>query len=102
MPDLHQHYDQLTDRERDFVDEVFSDAYPTARAYGVNLSKTDHAERAVDALARCVIESRPKPPGPKYGPPKRLILPTPTAAEKARALENDRNAFDKWAAEVRP
>jgi len=70
---IHHHYDQLTEKERSFVDEVFSDAYPKARAYGVNLTNCDDAERAVDAFARFVIQSRPVPvikaPDPEPLPP---------------------------------
>ena len=55
---MHRHYDKLTAAERKLVDDVFSDAYQTARQYRIPLAGDDRAERAVDALARAVIESR--------------------------------------------
>ena len=59
---VHYHYEQLTTAERNFVDEVFSrDIYDAADAFGIPLAGDDRVERAVNALARAVIESRPKP-----------------------------------------
>jgi len=60
---IHHHYDQLTDKERRFVDDVFSMGRGAAMAeladyWGVPLKGDDTVERAVDALARAVIESR--------------------------------------------
>jgi hypothetical protein len=56
----HHHYDQLTDWERQFVDKVFDgkNLYAMANAMGIPVAGDDRMERAVDALARCVIESR--------------------------------------------
>lgn len=60
---IHYHYDQLTDEERAFVDEMFTPRrmYFLAKAHKIDLAGDDRIERAVDALARAVIESRPKP-----------------------------------------
>jgi hypothetical protein len=55
---IHHHYERLTGQETEFVDAVFSDIYQTARQYAVPLAGDDRLERAVDALARAVIESR--------------------------------------------
>lgn len=102
MTDLHKHYNKLAAHECEFVDDVFADIFRAAKLEGIPLNGTDPAERAVDALARLVIESRPKPPPSRFAPPRRIARPTMTAAEKELALENERNSFDKWAAEVRP
>jgi DNA-binding MurR/RpiR family transcriptional regulator len=56
---IHHHYDQLTKRERDITDWFFRpDNFRQAEHYGVPLAKDDRIERAVDALARAIIESR--------------------------------------------
>lgn len=55
---IHHHYEQLTEYEREFVDAAFSDVDSVARHYRVPLLGNDILERAVDALARAVIESR--------------------------------------------
>jgi hypothetical protein len=57
---VHHHYEQLTDKERQFVDNVFDGRhlYQQARFFDVPLAGDDRVERAVDALARAVIESR--------------------------------------------
>jgi hypothetical protein len=59
---IHHHYEQLTDVERLFVDTVFDGKvmYELAANAGIPLKGDDTVERAVDALARAVIESRPK------------------------------------------
>jgi hypothetical protein len=57
---IHHHYDQLTDREKFFVDKVFDLAFIEAGDRKVDLVGDDRVERAVDALARAVLESRPK------------------------------------------
>ena len=99
---IHAHYDCLTTFEREFVDACFAEIFNDARLQGIPLNGTDPAERAVDALAKLIMVSRPKPPAPKYRPPRRIPRPTMTAAEKAQLLENERNSFDKWAANARP
>ena len=58
---IHHHYEQLNNEETDFVDWVFADVHDKAREAGVPLAENDILERAVDALARAVIESRNKP-----------------------------------------
>lgn len=55
---IHHHYERLNDEETDFVDWVFSDVHDKARKAGIPLKGDDTVERAVDALARAVIESR--------------------------------------------
>lgn len=59
MKKLHEHYDKLTITEHQFVDEAFQQLVLLARSYGITLAKDDRAERAVDALARMVLESSP-------------------------------------------
>lgn len=59
---IHHYYEQLTNREREFVDDVFSGfgdgIYAKAKAHDVPFAGDDRVERAVDALARAVMESR--------------------------------------------
>lgn len=59
---IHQHYDQLTKKEREFVDSFFDSRwlYELADKMDIPVASDDRIERAVDALARAVIESRPK------------------------------------------
>jgi hypothetical protein len=58
---IHHHYDQLTTNERNFIDAVFDKGfYELAADLCVPLAGDDRVERAVDALARAVIESREK------------------------------------------
>lgn len=56
--DIHQHYKQLTDSERRAVDDAFRFLLRDLEAHGVRLVGDDRAERAIDAVARAVIESR--------------------------------------------
>lgn len=64
---LHYHYEQLTARERDFVDilmrRIFYDIKHMRKLRTflppVPLAGDDRAEMAADAIARWVIESRP-------------------------------------------
>lgn len=60
MTAIHQHYEQLLDHERAFVDRIFSarEMWSAAKIHYVPLAGDDRIERAVDALARAVIESR--------------------------------------------
>jgi len=64
MGNLHEHYDQLTDHEREFVDLATSDIFARRQlelASGNNppeLAGDDRGEQATDAIARWVIESR--------------------------------------------
>jgi len=61
MSDIHQHYKKLRVSEREFTDEVFGKAlYARAYAIGMPISNTDSMERAVDAFAQMLIESRRK------------------------------------------
>jgi FixJ family two-component response regulator len=57
---IHHHYEQLTKVERYFVDTIFDGKvmYEMAAELGIPLKGDDTVERAVDALARAVIESR--------------------------------------------
>jgi hypothetical protein len=55
---IHHHYEKLNDSEHDFVDWVFADVHDKARKAGIPLAGNDILERAVDAFARAVIESR--------------------------------------------
>jgi hypothetical protein len=59
---IHKNYLILTDAERAFVDAMFTHAYPEAREYGFRLAGDDRAERAVEAMATWVVESRSKVP----------------------------------------
>ena len=59
---IHHSYDQLTEHERNWVDDVFAEimAMDVGTREGARppLTGNDVIERAVDALARAVIESR--------------------------------------------
>lgn len=57
---IHHNYSQLTEAETAFVDEIFREVHTVASLQGIPLAGDDRVERAVDALARAVIESRPK------------------------------------------
>ena len=58
---IHQHYKKLWVAEREFTDEVFGKAlYARAYAIGFHLPSDDRMERAVDAFAQMLIESRRK------------------------------------------
>ena len=62
MTNLHEFYDQLTDRERMFVDQRFRNIFANAKALGIPLTGNDDAEIAVDALSRLIVLSRTKEP----------------------------------------
>jgi len=55
---IHFHYNKLTPSERVFVDAAFVEVFALAKANGVKLVGDDRVERAVDALAQAVLESR--------------------------------------------
>ena len=57
---MHQHYEQLTAKEREFVDSFFDSRwlYELADKMGIPVASDDRIERAVDAFARAIIESR--------------------------------------------
>ena len=57
---IHHHYEQLAEKERAFVDAIFDGKamYELAQQHGVPLAGDDRVERAVEALAKAVIESR--------------------------------------------
>src|SRR5262245_58021985 len=91
---IHHHYAQLTTVETAFIDAVFerSNAYAIASSMGVPLAGDDRMERAVEALARTVIESRPKAKPRiriKAGRDTEVI-----AREKAAEAENDARLQD--------
>jgi hypothetical protein len=58
---MHFYYNQLTKDEREFVDILLNtDVFKFGRGrLGYPLLGGDSAERAIDALARWVLESRP-------------------------------------------
>ena len=60
MNNLHEHYDQLTANEKRFVDHQVKETMAVAKHADVPLAGDDRCERAADALARWVIESRPR------------------------------------------
>ena len=56
---MHHYYNQLTEQEREAVDQMAADCFTCAREdYDISLAGDDRAEWAVDALARWMIESR--------------------------------------------
>ena len=63
---IHRNYDLLTNNERNFVDDCFRRVFKAASTFNVRIVGDDRIERAVDALALAVLESRPaaKPLGP--------------------------------------
>lgn len=59
MPrNLHEHYDELTPDETQFVDDAFKKITDMAKTRKIRLWGDDRMEAAVDALAKLVIESR--------------------------------------------
>jgi hypothetical protein len=67
---IHEHYDQLTDDERTFVNDAMKEIFALAKfnphsrdvnTFSPELNGADPAERAADAIARWVIESRKTP-----------------------------------------
>jgi hypothetical protein len=59
MPrNLHEHYDELTPDEMEFVDAAFKKVADVAKTRKIRLFGDDRMEAAVDALAKLVIESR--------------------------------------------
>ena len=58
---IHEHYDRLTPEEKKFVDRTFSSDWIGLgeTVLGYKFHKDDRIERAVDAVAKWVIESRP-------------------------------------------
>jgi len=55
---IHHYYDQLTVKERRFVDDAMNEVFSVANQRFIPLAGDDRVERAADALARAVIESR--------------------------------------------
>lgn len=55
---IHKNYLTLTQVEKEYVDDLFSDAFKLAHVRGVPLDGGDKAERAVEAFATWVVESR--------------------------------------------
>lgn len=64
MTDIHHHYNQLTAKEREAVDTCFNRQMGAIwfilDTHGIPAIGDDRCERAVDAIARWIIESRPK------------------------------------------
>lgn len=60
LTDLHEHYRQLTDDERRFVDQGMNTLFLLHNEFNdlPALPGDDRAERVVDAIARWIIESR--------------------------------------------
>jgi len=58
MSDLHKHYDQLTEEEREALDWCYNDFSKDMKACDVVLANDDRAEEAVNAIAKLIIESR--------------------------------------------
>lgn len=56
--DVHEHYDSLTEKEREFVDAAFTRIFSDAKRAGIHLLGDDRAEIAVNALSKLIIESR--------------------------------------------
>lgn len=55
---IHKDYNKLTPTEKAVVDDTFRAVYTIAKDHGVPLAGDDRVERAVEALATAVIESR--------------------------------------------
>jgi hypothetical protein len=63
---MQEFYNQLTEREKQFVDLVFEDARTMASIYSISLTNDDRAIRAVEAFAKFLIESRDPRPDSEY------------------------------------
>ena len=57
-PNIHHHYEQLTDEEREACDDAARGVLGSLRDSGIEAAKDDRAERMVDGIARLIIESR--------------------------------------------
>ena len=57
-PNIHHHYEQLTDEERDACDKAAQCVMDVLRMACVPRAGDDRAERMVDGIARLIIESR--------------------------------------------
>jgi hypothetical protein len=55
---LHHHYDQLTDKERNIVDVAFRAANRVLVESGMRIAGDDTAERVVDAIAAGILDTR--------------------------------------------
>lgn len=55
---IHNNYNKLTPEEQAIVDETIDYMFSTARTIQVFLNGADPAERAAEALATFVVESR--------------------------------------------
>lgn len=56
---IHNFYNQLTTTEKKFVDDMFSHSvFVKAKELGIKLDGSDAAERAVEGVAKWVVESR--------------------------------------------
>lgn len=57
---IHQNYEKLTVREKEWVDELFTHCFRHNGEFGtyIPLKTDDAAERAVEAVAKWVVESR--------------------------------------------
>jgi hypothetical protein len=53
-----KHYEQLTEAERQCVEQTLDDLTAALRFEGMNLAGDDRAARAAEALARWIVESR--------------------------------------------
>jgi hypothetical protein len=56
---IHVNYEKLTEKEKEFVDTQFKAIFYGAEIEGIALHGDDKAERAVEAMATWIIESRP-------------------------------------------
>ncbi|MHA2219714.1 MAG: hypothetical protein ACXACY_27720 [Candidatus Hodarchaeales archaeon] len=56
---IHHHYDQLTENEQYALDQAFDDMINTiSRQFDIPMIGDDRTERAVDAVAKAIIQSR--------------------------------------------
>lgn len=95
---IHQFYLQLSQVERELVDDAFDEIFCAARKKGIPLKNADPAERAVEALAKLVVESRPAPAVKE--PEPEPLPPLPRYSEPTKEQEDA--AFWKYVGNIAP
>jgi len=55
---IHDNYNKLNDNERALVDNAFGEIFEMAKVRKIPLRGDDEAEKAVEALATLVVNSR--------------------------------------------
>ena len=83
---IHNFYNKLTESERELVDDTLNFMFSASKSDKIKLNGADPAERAAEALAVFITESRPKlAVAPDFFTTK-LPIPEITQAEEDAAF----------------